>query len=111
MRMSDWSSDVCSSDLSRFLAGRLEHSAHHCQVCAARRAALCRRSRDLRPDLVQMVRKPADSGSGSPERNESGGPALYAAGPAGPLKPLDDKPPFQYRSEEHTSELQSLMRI
>src|SRR3546814_4033274 len=85
MRISDWSSDVCSSDLHArgpLLARRHERRLHPRRLPAqpgpgrrARRAA--------GPD------RPADG-----LRRAAGGPG----GPAG-------------RSEEHTSELQSLMRI
>src|SRR3546814_3365332 len=71
MRISDWSSDVCSSDLGRH--------------CAAFRSA--RRTSASRP---------------APSPRSSSAAATAALASAG-LKPR--------RSEEHTSELQSLMRI
>src|SRR3546814_6631887 len=77
MRISDWSSDVCSSDLNRppaFLAG---HRRLHGQF------------------LERRARRQAE-----PQR------ALLALVPADAL--ADD---VGKRSEEHTSELQSLMRI
>src|SRR3546814_6347145 len=95
MRISDWSSDVCSSDLhagshrlpDAFSVGDRQHAGHGC----VDQAHLCirlstkgrggsgeelRLRRDLRMDLQ-----------------------------------ADDNLPLAGRSEEHTSELQSLMRI
>src|SRR3546814_9706380 len=78
MRISDWSSDVCSSDLHdrpcRLAGGR---------ACAA---ALVCRARSC--DLGQPHSPPA---------------------PGNHLRSGPEVPPA--RSEEHTSELQSLMRI
>src|SRR3546814_8851545 len=77
MRISDWSSDVCSSDL-------LPHaSTRECPVAFIRRkimrcgspAAACRRC--PKPMLISLM----------------------------------PQPPSRRRSEEHTSELQSLIRI
>src|SRR3546814_5246615 len=71
LRISDWSSDVCSSDLRGTEAGPRRSSCAAAAPRTARRAG--RRGR----------RSPAPTSSGSPAS----------------------------RSEEHTSELQSLMRI
>src|SRR3546814_8587214 len=99
MRISDWSSDVCSSDLSR----------------AARRPAWVRsriRSRSnwasepkmlntsIPPDVVVSIcsvseRKPTPRAASSPTFS---------------IRWLIERP-RRSRSEEHTSELQSLMRI
>src|SRR3546814_8775811 len=83
MRISDWSSDVCSSDLS-FLqrsGARDRHILHlHAWLVATRH----RRQILQRPHLVDRHR--ADAGHFAIE-----------------VRPC--------RSEEHTSELQSLMRI
>src|SRR3546814_9424647 len=72
MRISDWSSDVCSSDLSR--GCRLPARDSHCH--GRRRAAAATLARLYHP---LVCRAAAQSG--------------------------------RRRSEEHTSELQSLMRI
>src|SRR3546814_5307848 len=72
MRISDWSSDVCSSDLS--------------QPCSTARQAAARLRCKLRFDCCAALRALAQSGP--PRRHH----AMAA------------------RSEEHTSELQSLMR-
>src|SRR3546814_6293329 len=85
MRISDWSSDVCSSDLcvGAGLRLRLGDGVEHRQA-DMRRAALAGR------DAADHLRAIGQSGFG-----------VEGAGGAG--HPL--------RSEEHTSELQSLMRI
>src|SRR3546814_1395052 len=95
MRISDWSSDVCSSDLRRTLrqggaeAGECGPSRGRERPRRVGRGAAGRRSARLRPPLP---RPPAATG-GRP-------PALGGAGRSRAV-----------RSEEHTSELQSLMRI
>src|SRR3546814_2355670 len=87
MRISDWSSDVCSSDL--LAAARLLHRCH--------------------PDAAQHHRGHAHHGL----RLRAGRlPAAADSRPAAALDPLGaDHRPGGLRSEEHTSELQSLMRI
>src|SRR3546814_4942383 len=111
MLISDWSSDVCSSELRQQAHGR---------------DAVRERVMDLRVDRKAMVFEPFD-------------PVAFPQGPtaieAMAMKPGDQLPEFplaarsrqrvmsnvvvhvdiaigrQARSEEHTSELQSLMRI
>src|SRR3546814_7445744 len=95
MRISDWSSDVCSSDLE--------------------------------PPIQAIQRKPELGGIMPPEsvdflladfgRFRQVEPAMYPIAPVGVEAPAD-LPEFGHgerghdgRSEEHTSELQSLMRI
>src|SRR3546814_3348995 len=88
MRISDWSSDVCSSDLS---SARSASSSLISSVVGAREVA----SGSLSVD-----------GSGV----EAGvGGATPSTGAASGFD-VDFFPPIS-RSEEHTSELQSLMRI
>src|SRR3546814_1360737 len=95
MRISDWSSDVCSSDLlSRRWPAAL---ADRLGLCRLQLAAL----RPRRPRFQQ----PALAGAG---RLAAGG-LLRAAGRRRPAPPLSGDE--VRRSEEHTSELQSLMRI
>src|SRR3546814_937567 len=111
MRISDWSSDVCSSDLS------------HGQ----------RRRRHAAGDHGPQTQKAADAagghgqwyqggGEGNPrrERESSVTPAPASLAPhESPIRPdcssslANGLPPpnSRFRSEEHTSELQSLMRI
>src|SRR3546814_9923655 len=93
MRISDWSSDVCSSDLNacRYLTDRLhtvllnrilsllEYAQHEIMLFAAA-GFLIGSLDDLLVDVIWLCR------------------SLW-------------RRVFIYRSEEHTSELQSLMRI
>src|SRR3546814_1124105 len=82
MRISDWSSDVCSSDLS--LAGGRQCDALRLFGCRGDARQRFRAARRRLPLHRPFRRRPPRG----------------AAADAGPL-----------RSEEHTSELQSLMRI
>src|SRR3546814_8073581 len=79
MRISDWSSDVCSSDLSCSLfAGRPGQQCRH----VGHIVGIGLKTRRLAPCAREIERRP---------------------------RRLDDR--SHQRSEEHTSELQSLMRI
>src|SRR3546814_10604519 len=87
MRISDWSSDVCSSDLETGIVPFLPHP-----------------------------REPGIETSPRPEAGDPiGGAKQYSLRPGAELEHQDyrARPGFgEYaRSEEHTSELQSLMRI
>src|SRR3546814_9531442 len=97
MRISDWSSDVCSSDL---VAGR-PVPAIRPQSCAV--GGINELSRN--PDLLGLTLDTALQHIADPEVSSDpphiDGFALVDGGRI----PGDD------RSEEHTSELQSLMRI
>src|SRR3546814_5612679 len=118
MRISDWSSDVCSSDLVKILKplalpqGRLgllklgDLSGPACQ--AVRAALLTVYSRTYAGKIFQSFR------SALAQSVESG---LLAADPAAGMRIVtasrfgaDERVEIP-RSEEHTSELQSLMRI
>src|SRR3546814_1225593 len=94
MRISDWSSDVCSSDLIR--------ERTHAGLKAAReRGRPGGRRPVVTPDKLRKAREHIASGLTVREaaaRLKIGKTALYKALEA-------------TRSEEHTSELQSLMRI
>src|SRR3546814_5411267 len=137
MRFSDWSSDVCSSDLTfphharqpapqdaarpdRADIFQAAHRAIHLRLCrpqgdAARRGgAKDRREHQGRDALQQAVRRRHDVTDDRRRGRDGGG----ARG-----RPLPDRPGGAarrfartlrldaVRSEEHTSELQSLMRI
>src|SRR3546814_2895756 len=97
MRISDWSSDVCSSDLTlpacRSAAGR--RAALSAQIQSAR----CRARRAARDDRA-CATKPLPTRA---ERAEGARPASGRNNLPGRKR--------HCRSEEHTSELQSLMRI
>src|SRR3546814_8420997 len=116
MRISDWSSDVCSSDLARFLARgdrgidgdrharRLYRPAKGTGGCRRR---LCAVQRSLGRNRAAAflcargdggVRGAAFRGTGDRLRERPGAEA-------------SQRRPGRIRSEEHTSELQSLMRI
>src|SRR3546814_968884 len=83
MRISDWSSDVCSSDLTQ---ARLLDAAW--RVLAPGGALLYATCSILQADNAGQV------------------DAFLARTPDAAAEPLDER----FRSEEHTSELQSLMR-
>src|SRR3546814_3002917 len=108
MRISDWSSDVCSSDLSRLMALATPLPAEHVAVPACA-------GRWLTEDVVALRDQPwADLSAmdGYAVRAaEWPGPWQVAAESAagGPPPPLLE--PGQARSEGHTSELPSLLRI
>src|SRR3546814_7623331 len=112
MRISDWSSDVCSSDLQVFQleAVRRDDIGLRDQVVAdeGRQRAL-----DIQPGIVVAHHRVA-------EKNRIGIGCLDGLGGAGRgfrrariAEPAEQHGVdlFPFRSEEHTSELQSLMRI
>src|SRR3546814_1528802 len=90
MRISDWSSDVCSSDLRRTYPAAF--GRHRAEESAGDHRRVLRSVMRSLPRLLSQ-------GEGNPRRISE----RCAAGDA-----LSSPPP---RSEEHTSELQSLMRI
>src|SRR3546814_2358235 len=118
MRISDWSSDVCSSDLLVHL-----QPARPADV----EASLSAQRHGFRGRLGLSVAVPlclaAGVGmGGQPDRgrwavlrlfwrSDAGGPVLSRRHPLEPPDRLYLDSLFQRRSEEHTSELQSLMRI
>src|SRR3546814_7348045 len=128
MRISDWSSDVCSSDLRRLLRrGNSRAQPTFLGSCATIRHG-CAPGRPLRPrdrsvrarrtdaagdrEAVQPHWKAARAGEASAraasrQTTRSGSPARECGGQRVPARHFRTRP----RSEEHTSELQSLMRI
>src|SRR3546814_6326172 len=133
MRISDWSSDVCSSDLAgaevvdlggQYLLPGLIDSHQHLATPPDRRRAEALMRRDLYGGIT-AVRIMADDLRPIAELaraslvGEIAGPDLYfAALVAGPsffedprTKAIAAGAVPGERSEEHTSELQSLMRI
>src|SRR3546814_2371204 len=104
MRISDWSSDVCSSDLQLF--GR--------QVGRPARPAAPQRPRELLPALVAFLREGIDFAPlpGDDLREDMRGRAKAVKSDAPAVACHSQRAPAdQARSEEHTSEHQSLMRI
>src|SRR3546814_2270452 len=97
MRISDWSSDVCSSDLQ----------AEHLLGLEVERAGLVglRVQRKKPPHHLIVLAQDALVHP-LPECGELGQTIAHAAPPSN-----GSSPPLRSRSEEHTSELQSLMRI
>src|SRR3546814_5345739 len=101
MRISDWSSDVCSSDLQRKCRYRpkvfthqpiLPNNKSHKRVFTPAGSSSGRKSHDRSaalPPMMERARKP-----GSVPNDDT-------------IELTSPRPP---RSEEHTSELQSLMR-
>src|SRR3546814_5570487 len=116
MRISDWSSDVCSSDLLRVLG---QHDAEHRQQALH----FIHRQRfagdaEIDPQLLAaVVQLPGQRQRGGTEA-ELTVADLTAAGSevvAGAMREANrggrNRGIGEQRSEEHTSELQSLMRI
>src|SRR3546814_6440081 len=91
MRISDWSSDVCSSDLIDVADAELYgHTAHLSDIETPEAALLTEEIRDAVVDTISKLP-----------------PDLRKAITLRELEGLS----YEERSEEHTSELQSLMRI
>src|SRR3546814_10376623 len=134
MRISDWSSDVCSSDLFQSAgaggsaSGTAEVDVTGSGLGDISVGASYRLLRETfrRPDVVLNARVKAPTGehpfgvelveipgtAGNlkvPERLSTGSGVWGASAGISVLKTLD--PMVVFRSEEHTSELQSLMRI
>src|SRR3546814_1935468 len=93
MRISDWSSDVCSSDLAEGCEPRRLQPAVRRGIIRSRSGYTVRKGRKADPDGHRQEQ-------GRCRRNDR---IRHARRPA---LAADDE-----RSEEHTSELQSLMRI
>src|SRR3546814_7007980 len=87
MRISDWSSDVCSSDLVTFVVPFSPGGSNDIV------------GRQLATQLSELWGQPVVV------ENRPGAGATVGSAPVA-AQPADG-----YRSEEHTSELQSLMRI
>src|SRR3546814_8518744 len=95
MRISDWSSDVCSSDLPSG-RGRTVRPAHH--------AANGRTIGNGHTDRLGRLAEP--------HCGRIGGGPFATRHPSRPAGPAGCRHPRRVgRSEEHTSELQSLMRL
>src|SRR3546814_7607035 len=115
MRISDWSSDVCSSDLQAALAAGLARPLAVVNIGGVANVTW------IGPGEDRVLA--FDTGPGNALINDwveqhgleplDRDGALAAAGrvDAAILAGLLDNPYFERRSEEHTSELQSLMRI
>src|SRR3546814_6562943 len=96
MRISDWSSDVCSSDLRSLFSGRSRGERNHRRD--DRNPGVRNDDCTLRQHARQSACPQGRYGNWRSDPDGDPGPQI-----GGGLRP--------YRSEEHTSELQSLMRI
>src|SRR3546814_1986678 len=103
MRISDWSSDVCSSDLRPILHQRRRRA----EARAQRRRERARAARRFLPAAVEeRLQRHAVA---NPERADALGAVDLVARDRDQITGVGDRH-AAVRSEEHTSELQSLMR-
>src|SRR3546814_10377741 len=108
MRISDWSSDVCSSDLPQILLHRSSSlSFGGFQLSLSPSGERIRRLASLLASRSWRGACPLGSGDPSPSSAEGGTATTSRQAAGGPFSSLN----AASRSEEHTSELQSLMRI
>src|SRR3546814_8351925 len=115
MRISDWSSDVCSSDLAASVSSTTESSA----LTACLKTSFPVIS-TLTPALCSSGLNPTDTPTGF-HSNSFLAPSACRCVPRMPVSssafsttaptPSPNSTQVLRRSEEHTSELQSLMRI
>src|SRR3546814_2930460 len=106
MRISDLSSDVCSSDLSR--RGRSPDLRPPANSCTGWSCFALQRAKALTIPS-RSIRTRRGGGSKSPERFRRSG--LFLCPVPQSRRERFRTPSDASRSEEHTSELQSLMRI
>src|SRR3546814_2006409 len=103
MRISDWSSDVCSSDLE-------PRSRASCRLCwGADQGGAC--LQHLGPRCERGLRAPAWAKWHAGDRARRRGGARGVPTARLPREVAQGGAVMTRRSEEHTSELQSLMRI
>src|SRR3546814_4600683 len=106
MRISDWSSDVCSSDLPSVRpCGCRAQAVAPGSASAAIPPAAITTSRLVRSIIVTLLSSSRDRARVPDIKHFS------LARRSMPSRPLLPSAPAAPRSEEHTSELQSLMRI
>src|SRR3546814_6260266 len=115
MRISDWSSDVCSSDLRRARPGlRHQPSPPGDSAAGTARRACARLSAGLRARghgaglLLRHPTSPTGRRFPGPDASQCCVTAVVSNYRCGAAPDLASR---RMRSEEHTSELQSLMRI
>src|SRR3546814_10825135 len=108
MRMSDWSSDVCTSDLIDIALVLIAQQAE-----IGHRGDRHDRVEERRIEHVRLERRIATVGPSDDRQLGGIGDTLLHEPPAGVIHIPDRGLPRMpgIRSEEHTSELQSLMRI
>src|SRR3546814_8453600 len=109
MRISDWSSDVCSSDLvchfHPFGGVRCLSTSRKQWICSAFRSAPSGRSVVVAPMVLKSFLRADLRALAYAMRT-----AIQSRATDDPKQKSSYRLPFR-RSEEHTSELQSLMRI
>src|SRR3546814_2020534 len=113
MRISDWSSDVCSSDLAR--PAIAEFLGRPGGVRAVARCSLFERLQFdalvvRRLDEHRVPPFPREDSRSHVARRRTSGKFLAAAAPSPGSSSVSQPPSRVARSEGHTSELQSLMR-
>src|SRR3546814_3767529 len=102
MRISDWSSDVCSSDLANLGVLAKKKLARRCVEEPAELASM--------PPSIRAYRQPT-VGLRAQDRPHGLKPKLSAViGRSTQIEAIRDPTAAGLRSEEHKSELQSLMR-
>src|SRR3546814_1901316 len=106
MRISDWSSDVCSSDLSRVPE---RESRHERRVPGPDQDDAGPPARTLHGAGRRSASPPGSRPAMS--ANASVGPSGTNVRSSPSVSTRHSEPSAERRSEEHTSELQSLMRI
>src|SRR3546814_9217008 len=106
MRISDWSSDVCSSDL--FRSNRIRRAARAARRPAAPCPRLLHRPASAWQKSAKAARESRDASCRKPKIRAPDEGGRCFGSPASRRILHVDSPA---RSEEHTSELQSLMRI
>src|SRR3546814_3504393 len=106
MLISDWRSDVCSSDLLRE-----RHDGERIGILGGRGAVIKRYRQRIAAGDRQRIK--ADAGGGRHELAVGVEAQLHrrSAARRRQFGPVHDQVDVPVRSEEHTSELQSLMRI
>src|SRR3546814_8687849 len=130
MRISDWSSDVCSSDLSKKAASLKQDATTLKNQASTKARDAATKGKDKAAEVVGSLAKLLEDSAGTVDSKfgkQYGDYARSAASTvAGLATTLDKKdldelaastrdmvkknPAIAVRSEEHTSELQSLMR-
>src|SRR3546814_8545136 len=105
MRISDWSSDVCSSDLNAEIFAVGNTSLSELKPLLEKSFGLWRMTRDMKGRKNFDVPTPAAQQRIILVNRPQSPQSVILAGEVLDAKGTDD------RSEEHTSELQSLMRI
>src|SRR3546814_1369066 len=108
MRISDWSSDVCSSDLFRILVEAFAARVVHRGDFLDQRIDIARHHRLVREHVVRRDAGLAGVAHATPRGLQRG--VLHRHWHRRSTDSCRSSPASPTRSEEHTSELQSLMR-